>query len=61
MERGNLVLKVGVGERVHIGDDIEVAVVSRRDGSLRIAFRVPKNLPVHRGVVYEQIHREKGR
>lgn len=48
MERGNLVLKVDVGRGVKIGSDIEVTVVERRSGSLRLVIQAPKDVLIVR-------------
>ena len=54
-----LVLSRKVGENILIGDDIEV-VVDRIDcGSVRIAISAPREVPVFRGELYEEIKRSE--
>ena len=57
-KKGFLVLSRQRGEIVMIGDAIEVHVVDIRGGNIRLGFRAPKGVPVHRLEVWEQIQRE---
>lgn len=43
-----LVLTRRRGERVLIGDDIEVAVVEVRGDRVKLAFKAPLDVPIHR-------------
>jgi carbon storage regulator len=44
-----LVISRKSGERVHIGDDIEVIVVSLKGNSVRLAIEAPRDIVVLRG------------
>ena len=49
MERGNLILMRRKGETVHIGADIEIEIVSIRQGQVQLSFRAPKSVDIWRG------------
>lgn len=53
-----LVLSRMRDEVIKIGEDIEIIVVEVRDGKVRLGISAPKDIPVHRLEVYEQIHRQ---
>ncbi len=42
-----------------MGDDIEVVVLAIRGSQVRIGVIAPKEMPVHRKEVYEEIQEEK--
>src|SRR4051812_50209668 len=50
-----LTLTRSVGETIRIGDDIEVHVVEVRGGTVRLGFKAPREVPIHREEVYKQI------
>src|SRR3982751_3076504 len=50
-----LTLTRSVGETIRIGDDIEVHVVEVRGGTVRLGFKDPREVPIHREEVYRQI------
>jgi len=50
-----LTLTRSVGETIRIGDDIEVHVVEVRGGTVRLGFKAPRSVPIHREEVYRQI------
>jgi carbon storage regulator len=50
-----LTLTRSVGETIRIGDDIEVHVVEVRGGSVRLGFKAPREVAIHREEVYRQI------
>ena len=50
-----LTLTRSVGETIRIGDDIEVHVVEVRGGTLRLGFKAPREVAIHREEVYRQI------
>jgi carbon storage regulator len=54
-----LVLTRRIGERVMIGDEIEVVVLGVKGNQVRLGFKAPKDLPVHRQEIYERVQREK--
>src|SRR3954452_9642773 len=50
-----LTLTRSVGETIRIGDDIEEHVVEVRGGTVRLGFKAPREVPIHREEVYRQI------
>ncbi|MCZ2858043.1 carbon storage regulator CsrA [Blastococcus sp. VKM Ac-2987] len=50
-----LTLTRSVGETIRIGDDIEVHVVEVRGGTVRLGFKAPRAVAIHREEVYRQI------
>jgi carbon storage regulator len=56
---GCLVLSRKTGEGVMIGDDVEVFVVDIRGDKVRLGFRGPKEVRIHRREIFEAIEREK--
>lgn len=54
-----LVLTRSKDEKILIGDDIEVVVLSASGGQARIGIRAPKDVPVHREEVYQRIQKSK--
>lgn len=52
-----LVLTRKVGEVVKIGDNIEVMIIRVRGGTVRLGIAAPKEMPVHREEVYEQLNK----
>jgi len=50
-----LTLTRGVGESIRIGDDIEVYVIEVRGGTVRLGFKAPRAVTIHREEVYQQI------
>ncbi|WP_255411580.1 carbon storage regulator CsrA [Blastococcus sp. TBT05-19] len=50
-----LTLTRSVGETIRIGDDIEVHVVEVRGGTVRLGFKAPREIAIHREEVYKQI------
>lgn len=53
-----LVLSRKKGERVKIGESIEICVVEIRGDKVRLGFTAPSEIPVHRVEVYEAIQRQ---
>lgn len=49
-----LVLSRKVGQKVLIGDDIEVVVVQAKDGSTRLGITAPKSVNIFRSELAEQ-------
>ena len=49
-----LVLTRRVGERIHIGNDIEVVLVSLQGNRVRIGIEAPKEVPVVRNEISQQ-------
>ena len=50
-----LTLTRSVGESIRIGEDIEVYVVEVRGGTVRLGFKAPREVTIHREEVYKQI------
>lgn len=50
-----LALTRKIGERIMIGDDITVTVVSVKGDSIRITIDAPKEIKVYRGEIYDAI------
>lgn len=53
-----LVLTRKVDERVMIGDDIEIMVVGMEGDQVKLGIDAPRDIPIHRHEVYEEIQRE---
>lgn len=53
-----LVLTRKVDECVMIGDDIEIMVVGLEGDQVKIGIDAPREVPIHRKEVYEEIQRE---
>jgi carbon storage regulator len=51
-----LVLGRKTGERVFVGDDVEVVVVEVRGNRVKLGFRAPDYLPIQRGELHEREH-----
>ena len=49
-----LVLSRKIGERIVIGDGIEISIVEVRGGKVRIGVEAPKDVRVHRSEVVER-------
>ncbi|HWA98905.1 MAG TPA: carbon storage regulator CsrA [Pirellulales bacterium] len=54
-----LVLNRKLGEKIYIGDDIVITVVTTGNDRVRLGFECPKTIPVHRAEIYERIHEEQ--
>lgn len=53
-----LVLTRKLNERIMIGDEIEITVLSVGEEKVQIGISAPRSVPVHRREVYEEILRE---
>ncbi len=53
-----LVLTRKVDERVMIGDDIEIMVVGLDGDQVKLGIDAPRDIPIHRREVYEEIQKE---
>jgi carbon storage regulator len=56
-----LILTRRVGEKVIVGDDIEIAVVEVRGDAVRLGIQAPRSVSVHREEIYRDLHRTDGR
>jgi carbon storage regulator len=54
-----LVLTRHVGEKIIIGDEVEVAVVGVKGQSVRLGIKAPSDISVHRQEIYDRIQKEK--
>ena len=52
-----LVLTRKTNQRIRIADDIEVVVLDIGGKKVRLGFNCPREIPVHRSEIYDQIHR----
>ena len=50
-----LVLSRKPGQRVLIGQEIEVTVLEVRGGRVKLGFRGPAEVPIHREELYQEI------
>ena len=54
-----LVLSRQKNQKIRIGDNIVITVVDIRGDKVRLGFNAPKNVPIHRQEVFEEIKKEK--
>lgn len=54
-----LILTRKAGEKLMIGDDVQLTVLSIKGGQVRIGVTAPKDVGVHREEVYVRIQNEK--
>jgi carbon storage regulator len=50
-----LVLTRKVGERIVIGENIEITVVQVRGGKVRLGITAPREIPIHRKEVHQRL------
>lgn len=55
-----LILTRRIGEKLIIGDDIEVVVLGVKGNQVRLGVSAPDDVAVHREEVYERIQHEGG-
>ena len=55
-----LVLSRKSNESIVINDNITITVVEIRGDKVRLGIVAPKDIPVHRQEVYDQIHAQSG-
>ncbi|MCX7817058.1 MAG: carbon storage regulator CsrA [Syntrophales bacterium] len=53
-----LVLTRKTGEKVNIGDSIQVTVLEIRGSAVRLGIKAPKNVPVYREEIYRMIQEQ---
>lgn len=56
-----LILTRRIGEKIMLGDDICLVILSVRGGQVRIGVDAPRNITVHRDEVYQRIKKEEER
>jgi len=56
-----LVLTRKVGETIRIGDDVSISILEVQNGQVRVAIDAPREIPVHREEVYQQVQAENRR
>ena len=56
-----LTRRVGVGEKIMIGDDISIELVGRNGGQIKIGIEAPRDIPVHRLEVWRRIRADRER
>jgi carbon storage regulator len=54
-----LILTRRVGERLMVGDDVTVTMLSIKGNQARIGIDAPKDVAVHREEIYERIKQEQ--
>jgi carbon storage regulator len=55
-----LVLNRKPGERVMIGDEIEVTVLRVQGNQVKLGIRSPEEIPIHREELYRRIVSDEG-
>jgi len=53
-----LILTRRIGEKLNIGDEIQIIVLGTKGNQVRIGINAPKEVPVHREEIYEKIRHE---
>lgn len=54
-----LILQRKAGQRIMIGHDIAITVLSARNGTTRLGIAAPSNIEVHREEIYKRIEADK--
>ncbi len=54
-----LILNRRAGERLRIGDDIVVHILSIQGNQARVGIAAPRDLPVHREEIYNKIQQDR--
>ena len=60
-DAGMLVLTRRVGEKIMIGDDIEIEVLGHRGTQIKLGIDAPREVPVHRLEVWRRIRADRER
>jgi len=47
-------------EKIVIGDNVVITIVEIRGNKVRIGISAPKDVPVHRGEIYDLITEKRG-
>ncbi len=56
-----LILTRRVGEKLIIGDDVIVTILSLKGNQIRVGIDAPREVKVHRQEVFDRIQKEKER
>ena len=56
---GVLVLTRKPKQRIMIGDDVEIILLSAAGGKVRLGIQAPSDVPVYRTEIYTEIRRER--
>ena len=54
-----LILTRRVNEKLMVGDDVTVTVLSISGNQVRIGVNAPRHVPVHREEIYEKVKRQE--
>jgi len=54
-----LILTRRVNEKLMVGDDVTVTVLSISGNQVRIGVNAPRHVPVHREEIYEKVKRQQ--
>jgi len=54
-----LILSRKAGEKLMIGDNVELTILGIKGNQVRVGVNAPKDVPVHREEVYLRIQSEK--
>jgi carbon storage regulator len=54
-----LILTRRVNEKLMVGDDVTVTVLSISGNQVRIGVTAPRHVPVHREEIYEKVKRQE--
>ena len=54
-----LILTRRVGETLMVGDEVTITVLGVKGNQVRIGVNAPKDVAVHREVIYQRIQKEK--
>ena len=54
-----LILTRRVNEKLMVGDDVTVTVLSISGNQVRIGVAAPRHVPVHREEIYDKVKRQK--
>jgi len=53
-----LIFSRKTGEKIRVGDDIEIVVLDMKKGQVRLGINAPRSLAIHREEVYQRILKE---